>query len=409
MEFADDNLKNWQAVDPVALFDAPVRKHIPDTKRNLKELLQTEARLSTDLVLWLDCDREGENIALEVVDCCKVVSPRLQVHRARFSAVTPRDIDRAMRNLGPPDSRLSWAVDARQEIDLRLGAVFTRFQTMFMRRHCPVVDQKVVSFGPCQFPTLGFVVERSWAVESFLPEEFWTIDLSITRDSKIAEFTWSRGRVFDRMICTVLAQILHEAQVTTVTGVVRKEKRKYCPYPLATIELQKRAVRFLRLSSDKTMDIAEKLYMKGLISYPRTETDSFPKDFDFMDLIRKQRGDPQWGQHAERLSGDQGMFTFPKIGHHDDKAHPPIHPTNYCSQFESREHQQVYELVVRHFLACCSGDAIADETIVTLDMGGENFTNSGSFSLVSFFSNSNPLIACRARYSRIQLLRGLSL
>jgi len=314
-----------------------------------------------------------------------------------------------MRNLGPPDSRLSWAVDARQEIDLRLGAVFTRFQTMFMRRHCPVVDQKVVSFGPCQFPTLGFVVERSWAVESFLPEEFWTIDLSITRDSKIAEFTWSRGRVFDRMICTVLAQILHEAQVTTVTGVVRKEKRKYCPYPLATIELQKRAVRFLRLSSDKTMDIAEKLYMKGLISYPRTETDSFPKDFDFMDLIRKQRGDPQWGQHAERLSGDQGMFTFPKIGHHDDKAHPPIHPTNYCSQFESREHQQVYELVVRHFLACCSGDAIADETIVTIDMGGENFTNSGSFSLLSFFSNSNPLIACRARYSRIQLLRGLSL
>ena len=145
-------------MDPVVLFDAPVRKHIPDSKRNLKELLQTEARMSTDLVLWLDCDREGENIAFEVVDCCKAISPRLQVHLARFSAVTPRDIDRAMRNLGPPDNRLSWAVDARQEIDLRLGAVFTRFHTMFIRRHCPAVDQKVVSFGPCQFPTLGFVV-----------------------------------------------------------------------------------------------------------------------------------------------------------------------------------------------------------------------------------------------------------
>jgi DNA topoisomerase-3 len=134
------------------------------------------------------------------------------------------------------------------------------------------------------------------------------------------------------------------------------------------------------------MDIAEKLYMKGLISYPRTETDSFPKDFDFMDLIRKQRGDPAWGQHAERLSGDQGFFVLPKNGHHDDKAHPPIHPTNYSNQFESREQQLVYELVVRHFLACCSGDALADETIVTIDMGGETFTNSGSLIHLRIFS-----------------------
>jgi DNA topoisomerase-3 len=79
------------------------------------------------------------------------------------------------------------------------------------------------------------------------------------------------------------------------------------------------------------------------------------------------------------LSGNQGLFVHPKNGHHDDKAHPPIHPTNYSAQFESREQQQVYELVVRHFLACCSGDAIADETIVTVDMGGEAFTNSGDF------------------------------
>ena len=47
------------------------------------------------------------------------------------------------------------------------------------------------------------------------------------------------------------------------------------------------------------MNIAEKLYNNGLISYPRTETDQFDANFDFMSLINMQTGDPQWGQYAQ--------------------------------------------------------------------------------------------------------------
>ena len=87
--------------------------------------------MATVLVLWLDCDREGEAIADEVKEICTGANPALHpnVFRARFSAVLPREVERALNGLGRLDMRQVDAVNARQEIDLRIGAVFTRMQT----------------------------------------------------------------------------------------------------------------------------------------------------------------------------------------------------------------------------------------------------------------------------------------
>ena len=71
----------------------------------------------------------------------------------------PEEIWRSIRTLTPPDEKLAKAADARQEIDLRIGCAYTRFQTLLLRNSVPEIDT-VVSYGPCQFPTLGFVVER---------------------------------------------------------------------------------------------------------------------------------------------------------------------------------------------------------------------------------------------------------
>ena len=79
------------------------------------------------VVLWLDCDREGEAIAFDVVDICHSVKRNINVLRATFSAVTHSEIEGAMRTLAPPRKALSDAVRVRQEIDLRIGASFTRF------------------------------------------------------------------------------------------------------------------------------------------------------------------------------------------------------------------------------------------------------------------------------------------
>ncbi|CAN7119919.1 unnamed protein product [Brassica rapa subsp. narinosa] len=83
--------------------------------------------------MWLDCDREGENTAFEVVDVCRAVKHNLYIRRVHFSALIDREIHEAVQNLREPNQLFAQAVDARQEIDLRIGASFTRFQTMLLK------------------------------------------------------------------------------------------------------------------------------------------------------------------------------------------------------------------------------------------------------------------------------------
>lgn len=381
----EDRFRKWHSCDPADLYTAPVRKYVPEDKLDIKRTLEEEARRCHWLVLWLDCDREGENIAFEVMEVCKGVNRNLTIRRARFSALIERDIHEAAQNLIAPNQWFSDAVDARQEIDLRIGASFTRFQTMLLRDRF-VIDSAqddrnlVLSYGPCQFPTLGFVVERYWEIQSHEPEEFWTINCTHRSDEGLASFSWMRGHLFDYTSSVILYEMCVEEPTATVTKVQQQEKLKYPPYPLSTIELEKRASRYFRMSSEQTMKVAEDLYQAGFISYPRTETDSFSSRTDLHTIVQEHQEHPVWGSYAQRLlDPGAGLWRNPSNGGHDDKAHPPIHPTKF-SAGESRwsqDHHRLYELVVRHFLACVSQPAVGAETVVEIDIAGERFSASG--------------------------------
>ncbi|KAK8325657.1 hypothetical protein V6Z11_A11G064400 [Gossypium hirsutum] len=384
LEF-EDRFRKWHSCDPLDLYHAPVRKFVPEDKLDIKRTLEEEARRCQWLVLWLDCDREGENIAFEVIDVCRAVNRHLTIRRARFSALIDREIHHAMQNLIDPNPWFSDAVDARQEIDLRIGASFTRFQTMLLRDKF-VIDSAtddrnlVLSYGPCQFPTLGFVVERYWEVQSHEPEEFWTINCSHRSDEGVATFNWMRGHLFDYTCAVIVYEMCVQEPTATVTKVQHKEKLKYPPYPLNTIELEKRASRYFRMSSEHTMKVAEELYQAGFISYPRTETDCFSSRTDLHAIVQEQQEHPDWGSYAQRLLDlETGLWRNPGSGGHDDKAHPPIHPTKFSTGEHgwSQDHRTLYELVVRHFLACVSQPAVGAETTVEIDIAGELFSASG--------------------------------
>ncbi|XVF16931.1 hypothetical protein REPUB_Repub10bG0073300 [Reevesia pubescens] len=384
LEF-EDRFRKWHSCDPADLYHAPVRKFVPEDKVDIKRTLEEEARRCQWLVLWLDCDREGENIAFEVIDVSRAVNCHLTIRRARFSALIEREIHHAMQNLVDPNPWFSNAVDARQEIDLRIGASFTRFQTMLLRDKF-VIDSAtddrnlVLSYGPCQFPTLGFVVERYWEVQSHEPEEFWTINCSHKSDEGVATFNWMRGHLFDHTCAVIVYEMCVQEPTATVIKVRHQEKLKYPPYPLSTIELEKRASRFFRMSSEHTMKVAEDLYQAGFISYPRTETDCFSSRTDLHAIVQEQLEHPEWGSYAQRLlDSGTGLWRNPGNGGHDDKAHPPIHPTKFSTGEHgwSQDHRKLYELVVRHFLACVSQPAVGAETTVEVDIVGELFSASG--------------------------------
>ena len=149
-------------VDPGELFHAPIKRK--PCKGSVVSHLQNEAKGVDFIVLWMDCDREGENINFEVLNCCMHcmkggggVAHYDRVYRAYFSAINPSDIIKAYNALGKPDRNQALAVDARQELDLKVGVAFSRFQTRFFQGRYGDLDSTVLSYGPCQTPTMGFV------------------------------------------------------------------------------------------------------------------------------------------------------------------------------------------------------------------------------------------------------------
>ena len=416
----DSSQYGWSSCPPVALFDAPIEtKYNPDMEP-LMRMLKTKARTVGALILWLDCDREGEAISDEVRAVCLEGNPRLangRVYRAKFSTVLPQEIRRALRSLGRVNEHWVQAVQARSEHDLRVGAAFTRFQTLRLQKKFEgFSDRGVVSYGPCQFPTLGFVVERWARIETFVPEDFWLIDMSIrlNADGTVANsngnqdqqqrrddvhipsrgggaggggggggrpihFTWKRGRLYDRLATLALYESCLDAGEAVVTDLSGRPKNKWRPVPLATVELQKRASRYLRIGSESVMTAAEALYNDGLISYPRTETERFRPEFEHMPLIQSFQGvGGDIGDYATRLL-THNNFQNPRAGQNDDNAHPPITPARAVDPSTIGDPQQrgIYTLVVKHYLACCSRDAMGKETTLTIKMASEEFTAKG--------------------------------
>lgn len=169
--------------------------------------------------------------------------------------------------------------------------------------------------GSCQFPTLGFVVDRYFRVKNFVPEKFWSIKVDQLRDDIKVTFSWRRHRLFDRGSVIILFERCLAARTARVSKTQRKPTSKWKPLPLTTVELQKLGSMFLRMDSQKVMkvraaeppqiqkliscQVAEDLYNKGWISYPRTETDQFDKGIDLRALIQKQAQDQHWGPHAQ--------------------------------------------------------------------------------------------------------------
>ncbi|XP_034046272.1 DNA topoisomerase 3-alpha isoform X2 [Thalassophryne amazonica] len=342
----------------------------------IKRTLEREVRQCQALIIWTDCDREGENIGFEIINVCKAVKPNIQVFRAKFSEITPNSVRRACETLTQPNVNISDAVDVRQELDLRIGASFTRFQTLRLQKIFPEsLTNQLISYGSCQFPTLGFVVERFKAIQAFIPETFYKIKVLHQVEEDMVEFSWKRNRLFNHTACLVLYQICMEDPIATVTSVTSKPKSKWRPLPLDTVEMEKLASRKLRINAKETMKIAEKLYTQGYISYPRTETNIFPNDLALAPLVEQQAQSPVFGTFAQRVL-DQPGGPNPRQGKNSDGAHPPIHPTKYSNTLQGNE-GRLYEFIVRHFLACVSQDALGQETVVDIDIAQERFSASG--------------------------------
>ncbi|KAF2972130.1 hypothetical protein GQX73_g1485 [Xylaria multiplex] len=364
--------KKWDYPPPDRLFDAPVNVIVAPDKTKVADNIEKQARFANALCIWTDCDREGEHIGYEICEAAKKGNRTLDIKRAKFSNIERAHIINASKNLVTLDYKQVNAVASRIELDLRIGYAFTRFLTTNLKTLGGPFQNLLLSYGSCQFPTLGFVVDRYFRVRNFKPEPFWSIKVMHKREGIDVNFSWARNRLFDRASVIILYERCLAAKKAKVTKVQEKPTKKWKPLPLTTVELQKMATRFLGMTGQKAMETAEGLYNKGFISYPRTETDRFDPGMNLRALVQKQTQSHAWGDFAQNLV--DGGFQQPRQGRNDDKAHPPIHPITFAApSVLNDQEKKIYEFVVRRFLACCSEDAKGVATDVDIMYGEESF------------------------------------
>ncbi|GMM28874.1 DNA topoisomerase 3 [Martiniozyma asiatica (nom. inval.)] len=389
----------WGQIEPEFLFKCQIERIV-----NLKMLKIAEniSKLAVDadiLMIWTDCDREGEYIGSEIVGAAKLTNDKFNLDssfRATFSHLERNHILNAWKNPNRLDKNQIDAVECRMILDLRTGFSFTRFLTNSLR---PLVSGAgagagagagtagntgpLISFGNCQFPTLGFVVDRFNRLKEFQKESFYLINLHIKHKKSLKKhkLTWERGHLFDKhAVVTIYQLCIHmDSDKAKVYSLDDKPTLNYAPLPLTTVELQKDCSRYFKFSAKETLSIAESLYQKGLVSYPRTETDKFPNSMDLKNFISKQCENPDWGQYATQLiDPTSNLFRNPRSGSHDDEAHPPIHPVGPIENITlNSKEKKIYEYIVRRFLASCSLDAKGVRRILRIKWGSEFFKTQG--------------------------------
>ncbi len=367
---------NWRGVSPATLLDTDPVKSI--TKAEFGNAITTLSRGATRLILACDFDREGENIGFEARSIAEKVS-NAPVKRARFSSLSRSEIERAFADPVDPDEGMAMAAEARQILDLKMGAAFTRYVTLSVQDR--VRTKSVLSIGPCQTPTCGFVYERERAIRDFNPRTFWKIEGIFT--SRGTDLTGSHrgGHIFEKAKADTIFEKIKDCKEGLIAKKTVKETRTNAPYPLNTNELLKRASRYLNISPEKTLETAEQLYLAGFISYPRTETNRYADDLDFKSILKGfAKGEYQ---ELALLILSQDNIT-PRNGNKDGHDHPPIHPIKGASRKEIEttvklpQAWKIYDLVVRHFIANLMVAAVFEKTRLEIVVKDEIFDSTGS-------------------------------
>ena len=377
--------QNWDTTDPVTLFDAEVIKEEANPKTRLPAHLKAEAKGATHLVLWLDCDREGENICFEVIKNVKpfLANPK-NILRAKFSSLVASDLVKAYDNLGYPNENEAKSVDARQEIDLKLGVAFTRYQTRFFQGKYGDLDSSCISYGPCIIPTLWFCVNRHHEIQAFQPETFYGLEVAFNcPDGSTVYLGWERQRLFDQRAVHCFKELILGGDESVrpfgvVVDVTETEERRTRPRALDTVSMLKLCSQQLGIGPQHAMHVAERLYLQGYITYPRTETSKYPSAFDLRSTVASQRDSPYWGKIANEILND-GVGK-PRSDGKDVGDHPPITPVRLAHEGDmDHDSWRVYELVARHFLATVSRDCKFYRTKITVEMDtcGERFSLTG--------------------------------
>ena len=324
---------------------------------------------SEQIVVATDAGREGELIFRYLYHYIGCSTPFV---RLWISSLTDKAIREGLRNLenGSKYDNLFLAAKARSESDWLVGINGTQALTI-------AAGHGTYSVGRVQTPTLGMVCERYWENRRFTPEAFWQLHIAVNgNDNDGTVKLSSSGKWKEKEPATALYNKVKEAGTATVTKAERKEKTEDTPLLYDLTTLQKEANAKHGFTAEQTLEIAQKLYEKKLVTYPRTGSRYIPDDvfaeipklLAFIGAMPEWQGKVQEKAGPTRRSVDGGKVT----------DHHALLVTGEKPLFLSKEDNTVYQMIAGRMIEAFSEKCVKDTTTVTAECAGAEFTVKGS-------------------------------
>ena len=336
----------------------------PGGQKRLKDIISAVKDADT-IILASDPDREGEAIAwhiLEELTARKKIAGK-KIERVVFHEITKNAVTEAIKNPRTIDDNLVSAYMARRALDYLVGFTLS-----------PVLWRKLPgskSAGRVQSVALRLICDRETEIEKFKSEEYWTVDAELFTASKaviksrLITLDGSKLEKFDlnSEARAMEAKAKIEAQNFAVSNVERKKANRYPSPPFTTSTLQQEAARKLRFSAKKTMQVAQKLYEDGLITYMRTDAVNLSKEAidACREAIIKYFGEAYLPKTAKEYK------TKSKNAQEAHEAIRPAHIMDTPKKLEARldaDAHKLYELIWKRTVACQMNPAVLDKVVI---------------------------------------------
>ena len=330
----------------------------------IKRLFDT----SEQIIVATDAGREGELIFRYLYHYTGCTTPFV---RLWISSLTDKAIREGLRKLedGSKYDNLYLAAKARSESDWLVGINGTQALSI-------AAGHGTYSIGRVQTPTLAMVCARYWENRRFTPEAFWQLHIATDGcDEGTVKFS-SSEKWKEKEPATELYDKVKSAGTATVTKAERKEKTEETPLLYDLTTLQKEANAKHGFTAEQTLEIAQKLYEKKLITYPRTGSRYIPEDMfaeipkllAFIGALPEWKGKVQPKAQPTRRSVDGGKVT----------DHHALLVTGEKPLFLSKEDSTIYQMVAGRMIEAFSEKCVKDTATVTAECAGVEFTVKGS-------------------------------
>jgi DNA topoisomerase-1 len=339
-----------------------------------KGYLDTIRKLSTNCDTFInacDYDTEGTVIGTNIIkDVTKLELTNLgkKAKRMKFSTTTDKDLLDSYKNIQPLDFNNYYAGETRHILDWLWGINFSRALTSALSGSL----RTPLSIGRVQGPTLSILSRREIEIKDFKPQPFWKITLEI----KKVKFTNSKGNISDKDDAyKAFEETKNNLENAVVNKIDIREEKRLPPPPFDLTSLQIEASHVINLDPSLTLSLAQSLYEKSYISYPRTSSQKLPYTLGLPNIIEQLSKIPDYKEITSYLI--QNKKFKPIEGKKTDEAHPSIFPTGILPNNLSRQEQSLYDLIVRRFLSCFSDPATISHTNISVGIAQQTYKASG--------------------------------